>query len=94
MFAKKYNMKDFKLKYEHLSYEEFFKEINELGNNSPKERLARAIMYEDDFNGIESLQALVDMKILLKQFKPLKDDLKNQVSEWKEAIQIALDNKP
>ena len=51
-------------------------------------------MYEDDFNGIESLQALVDMKILLKQFKPLKDDLKNKVSEWKEEIQIALDNKP
>lgn len=93
MFAKKYNMKDFKLKYEHLSYEEFFKEINELGNNSPKERLARAIMYEDDFNDL-SFDMLVDMKILLKQFKPLKEDLRNQVSEWKEAIQIALDNKP
>ena len=93
MFAKKYNMKDFKYKYENLTYTEFVDELTD-GGNTPNERLARAIMYEDDFNGIESLQALVDMKILLKQFKPLKDDLKNQVSEWKEAIQIALDNKP
>lgn len=93
MFAKKNNMKDFNSKYEHLSYEEFFKEINELGNNSPKERLARAIMYEDDFNDL-SFDMLVDMKILLKQFKPLKEDLRNQVSEWLEEIQISLDNKP
>jgi len=85
-------MKDFKLKYEHLSYEEFFKEINELGNNSPKERLARKILTQKDFNK-RDISILIDMKILLKQFKPLKDDLKNQVSEWKEAIQIALDNK-
>jgi hypothetical protein len=86
-------MKDFKLKYEHLSYEEFFKEINKLGNNSPQERLARAIMYEDDFNDLY-FDTLVDMKILLKQFKPLKEDLRNQVSELLGEIQIALDNKP
>ena len=93
MFAKKYNMKDFKLKYEHLSYEEFFKEINELGNNSPKERLARKILTQKDFNK-RDISILIDMKILLKQLKPLKEDLRNQVSEWLEEIQIAIDNKP
>jgi len=86
-------MKDFKYKYEHLSYEEFFEKLNGLGNNTPKERLARYIANQKDFNK-RGLEMLVDMKILLKQFKPLKDDLKNQVSQWKEAIQIAIDNKP
>jgi hypothetical protein len=85
-------MKDFKYKYEHLSYEEFFNEMMKVGKNTQQKRLARAIIYEDDFNDL-SFDMLVDMKILLKQFKPLKDDLKNKVSEWKEAIQIALDNK-
>lgn len=85
-------MKDFKYKYEHLTYTEFFEELNKVGNNSQKERLVRVMMYEDDFNHL-SFEKLVDIKILLKQFKPLKDDLKNKVSEWKEAIQIALDNK-
>ena len=85
-------MKDFKYKYEHLTYIEFFEELNKVGNNSQKERLVRDMMYEDDFNHL-SFEKLVDIKILLKQFKPLKDDLKNKVSEWKEAIQIALDNK-
>ena len=86
-------MKDFKYKYEHLSYEEFFNEMMKVGKNTQQKRLARAIIYEDDFNDL-SFDMLVDMKILLKQFKPLKDDLKNQVSQWKEAIQIAIDNKP
>ena len=80
------------MKYEHLTYTEFFEELNKVGNNSQKERLVRVMMYEDDFNHL-SFEKLVDIKILLKQFKPLKDDLKNKVSEWKEAIQIALDNK-
>lgn len=86
-------MKDFKYKYEHLSYEEFFNEMMKVGKNTQQKRLARAIIYEDDFNDL-SFDMLLDMKILLKQFKPLKDDLKNQVSQWKEAIQIAIDNKP
>tara|TARA_R100000951_G_C2628417_1_gene176801 strand:- start:1115 stop:1375 length:261 start_codon:yes stop_codon:yes gene_type:complete len=86
-------MKDFKYKYEHLSYEEFFNEMMKVGKNTQQKRLARAIIYEDDFNDL-SFDMLVDMKILLKQFKPLKDDLKNKVSQWKEAIQIAIDNKP
>jgi hypothetical protein len=93
MFVEKiYTMKDFKYKYENLTYTEFVDELTG-GGNTPNERLSRGIIYEDDFNGI-SHQGLVDMKILLKQFKPLKDDLKNQVSQWKEAIQIAIDNKP
>lgn len=31
-------MKDFNLKYKHLSYEEFFDHITELGNNSFEEK--------------------------------------------------------
>ena len=38
-------MKDFKYKYEHLTYTEFFEELNKVGNNSQKERLVRVMMY-------------------------------------------------
>ena len=37
-------MKDFNLKYKHLSYEEFFDHITELGNNSFEEKLTRSIL--------------------------------------------------
>ena len=86
-------MKDFNLKYKHLSYDEFFDHITELGNNSFEEKLTRSILiYEDDLNTLCS-ETLINLKILLKQFKPLDKDLKMKVLEWSKEIQIALANK-
>ena len=38
-------------------------------------------------------ETLINLKILLKQFKPLDKDLKMKVLEWSKEIQIALANK-
>lgn len=82
-------MKDFNFKYSLMSYNDFFDELMKTSSKSKEEALMRDILYEDNFND-RGLDFLLKCRYILRDFNPLKDDLKNRISQLQEQVEVAI----
>lgn len=84
-------MNEFNLKYQHLNYVDFGREITINHNNSKKERLFNKILTPKNFINLD-YDTLIEMKCALKCFKPVDENIKSELKSRLELIQIAIDN--
>lgn len=82
-------MKEFNLKYSLMTYDEFFEEIMSLSSKSLEEKLMRDILYEENFSD-RNVDFLLKCRYILRDFNPLKEDLKSRISQLQEQVEVAI----
>jgi hypothetical protein len=82
-------MKDFNFKYSLMTYNDFFDELMKTSSKSKEEELMRAILYEDNFKD-RDLDFLLKCRYILRDFNPLKDDLKNRILKLQSRVEEAI----